>query len=288
MKILTFDIEDWFHILENTETNSVDQWRNFPSRIDVGVEKLLNFCDQHNIKATFFILGWIAEVAPDVVAEISRRGHEIGCHSYTHQLVYEQSSESFETDLLKALDLIEKAAGIRPNLYRAPGFSITESCTWAFDILAKNGITVDCSIFPAGRSHGGMPRFSISEPLILETSSAFKLKAFPMTYENLFGYKMPFSGGGYFRLLPYFLLNQFFKKSDYVMTYFHPRDFDHDQPEIPGLSSFRRFKTYVGISSALDKLNKIATENNFISIKDAITLIDWDHVPVMQLEDLAG
>jgi polysaccharide deacetylase family protein (PEP-CTERM system associated) len=288
MKILTFDVEDWFHILDNMETKGVDQWKNFPSRIDAGVERLLDFCDQSNIKATFFILGWIAESAPEIVAEISRRGHEVGCHSYTHQLVYQQSPENFQYDLLKALDLIEKAAGERPNSYRAPGFSITQSCIWAFDILAENGITVDCSVFPASRAHGGMPGFSIAEPFILRTSSGHILKSFPMTYYKLLELKLPFSGGGYFRLLPYALLNQLFKKSGYVMTYFHPRDFDLDQPEVPGLSSIRRFKSYVGIRTALNKLEKIAFTNNFISVHEAINLIDWDHAPEIKVADLIG
>ncbi len=246
MHIITFDIEDWFHVLDNPDTNNIEQWKAFPSRLESGVNKLLGFCDQAGVKATFFILGWVAERAPDVIAEIARRGHEIACHSYRHQLVYTQTAGEFERDLVTALERIEAATGIRPNAYRAPGFSITARSVWAFDILARNGIKIDGSIFPAPRAHGGLPSFPAGGPCLLETDNSRQLKIFPMSFGHVLGRRIVFSGGGYFRVLPYAALKRGFERASYVMTYFHPRDFDPEQPIVPGLSPIRRFKSYVG------------------------------------------
>ena len=159
MKILTFDLEDWFHILDNSETANPKNWENFETRVECITLKLLNFLDLHNVKATFFILGWIAEKFPKLVNDVASRGHEIACHSHHHQLVYQQSPEEFEADLIQATETIEQACGIRPYAYRAPGFSITDKTPWAWEILVRNGYKIDCSIFPASRAHGGLPNF---------------------------------------------------------------------------------------------------------------------------------
>lgn len=286
MHILTFDIEDWFHILDNPCTVDIEQWNSFPSRIESGVAQLLNLCDRIGVKATFFILGWVAETAPEIVAEIARRGHEIACHSYRHQLVYSQTPDDFERDLLMALDHIEAATGKRPTAYRAPGFSINAESTWAFDILARNGIEIDASVFPAPRAHGGLPGFPVGKPCLLELASGQQLKIFPMSYGMVLGRRLIFSGGGYFRLLPYSALKLGFNRSDYVMTYFHPRDFDPDQPIIPGLSWVRRFKSYVGLSTSLSRLERLAGKTDFICIDDAINKTDWAAVPKLALRDL--
>jgi polysaccharide deacetylase family protein (PEP-CTERM system associated) len=279
MHILTFDIEDWFHILDNPGTADIAQWINFPSRLESGVRRLLDLCDRNSVKATFFVLGWVAETAPDIVAEIASRGHEIACHSYRHQLVYTQTPEEFERDLTLALNRIEGVIGRRPTVYRAPGFSITSESTWAFEILARNGIEVDASVFPTGRAHGGLEGFPQGEPCILDTLSGKSLRMFPMSFSSVLGQRIVFSGGGYFRLLPYAALKVGFQTSEYLMTYFHPRDFDPDQPIVPGLSRTRRFKSYVGLSSALDKLERLMSITNFLSISDASSRIRWAEVP---------
>lgn len=286
MHILTFDIEEWFHILDNPDTSDIEQWNTFPSRLESGVLRLLDFCDKAGVQATFFILGWVAERAPDVIAEIARRGHEIACHSYRHQLVYKQSPAEFESDLIMALDRIEAATGIRPNSYRAPGFSITVQSAWAFDILARNGIEFDGSVFPAPRAHGGLPTFPAEEPCILQTDAGHDLKVFPMSYGTILGRRIVFSGGGYFRLLPHAALKLGFSRSDYVMTYFHPRDFDPDQPMVPGLGLARRFKSYVGLNGALNKLERLAARSSFVSVGTAASTVDWATVKRVSLSAL--
>jgi peptidoglycan-N-acetylglucosamine deacetylase len=286
MHILTFDIEEWFHILDNPKTSDIDQWRLLPSRLEGGVNQLLDFCDIAGVKATFFILGWVAEQAPDVMAEIARRGHEVGCHSYRHQLVYKQTPREFEHDLTQALERIQTATGIRPKAYRAPGFSITPKSAWAFDILARNGIEIDASVFPANRAHGGLPAFPAGKPCILETGNGNEIKIFPMSFGTILGRRIIFSGGGYFRLLPYRALKFGFSNSDYVMTYFHPRDFDPDQPVVPGLGPARLFKAYVGLDTALEKLQKLTSCFNFIPVGDAASKVNWlevERIPISKI-----
>lgn len=278
MHILSVDVEDWFHILDNPSTETELEWASFPARLEEGLMRILELFDRYDQRATFFVLGWIARKYPALVAEIAQRGHEIATHSDMHGLVYKQSPKDFEEDLKKSLDSIEKAIGLRPTAYRAPGFSITENSTWAFEILIRNGIEVDCSVFPAPRSHGGLPMFPSNGPCILRTAQGKFLRAFPMSFGHLFGRRFIFSGGGYFRLSPAPLLRHWFAKSDYVMTYFHPRDFDPDQPLVPGLSLNRRFKSYVGLRSALPKLQMLLENNNFITVSEAVERVRWEEV----------
>ena len=185
-----------------------------------------------------------------------------------------------------ALDHIESAAGVRPIAYRAPGFSITKQSAWAFEVLARNGIVIDASIFPSSRAHGGIEDFPCGKPCILNTISGRSLKLFPMSYVTVMGRRFIFSGGGYFRLLPYQLLQLGFKRSEYVMTYFHPRDFDPDQPIIPGLSPYRRFKSYVGLGTSLSRLKRIALSGRLTCIESAVEGIDWDAVPRFSSHEL--
>ena len=286
LHLLTFDIEDWFHVLDNPETQDIAQWETLPSRLSDGVNRILDLCDRIGTKATFFVLGWVAETAPEVVAEIARRGHEIACHSYRHQLAYTQTPEAFEEDLIRALDLIEAAAGVRPTAYRAPGFSVTLKSTWVFDVLARNGIEIDASVFPSSRAHGGLPGFPTGKPCLWETGARGPLKMFPMSFGSVFGRRVVFSGGGYFRLLPYPAIKLGFDRSDYVMTYFHPRDFDPNQPVIPGLGLVRKFKSYVGLGRSLARLERLAGQVNFMSIGDAVGAINWNAVPKLSSQAL--
>ncbi|MEL4415890.1 polysaccharide deacetylase family protein [Shewanella algae] len=277
MKILTFDIEDWFHILDNTSTKSVDGWNDFESRIDEGVDRILEMLDVKKLKASFFCLGWIAERYPQVVRKIFDCGHEIGSHSFSHQLVYEQSQEQFKEDLRKSVDILESIIGRKVISYRAPGFSITEKSMWAFEILMDCGIKIDSSVFPAKRAHGGLDSFGFSKPFIINCGG-LEIKEFPINTRTLFGKDYIYSGGGYFRILPKFYLKSAFANDDYIMTYFHPRDFDKQQPMVPNLSMARKFKSYVGINGAFDKLCTILDENDFVSLGNAVDHISWSDV----------
>ena len=282
MNILTFDIEDWFHILDNDATKTADNWKVYEVRIHKNVDRILSFLKDRNQKATFFCLGWVAEKYPEVVRKINNCGYEIGSHTHLHQLVYEQTPVSFKKDVEQSVKKLEDVTGNKVKYFRAPGFSITEKNPWAFEVLSELGIEVDSSIFPAGRAHGGFPSYGTAKPSLL-MFKGIQLKEFPINTVSVLGKEMVFSGGGYFRLFPYFLINYWSKKSDYVMTYFHPRDFDNNQPMIPGLSRFRKFKTYVGLNHAEKKFNKWLDNYDFTDIKTAVELIDWSNVKKVEI-----
>ena len=278
MKILTFDVEDWFHILDNEDTQSHDLWDKFPSRAEEGLERIFELLSNQNQKATFFILGWMAEKYPGLINKIDRCGHHIASHSYAHQLVYQQSQSAFKADLYRSKAVLEDLTGKAVTAYRAPGFSITDDTRWAFERLVELGFEIDCSIFPANRAHGGIPDFKLHAPCI---SNEFKspLKFFPLNSRVVSGIKVVYSGGGYFRIFPEWLLRKWFSEDEYVMTYFHPRDFDPDQPIVPGLGLIRRFKSYVGLDKALRKLEIVLAENEFLSLDEADARIDWSTAP---------
>ena len=151
------------------------------------------------------------------------------------------------------------------DAYRAPGFSIKESNLWAFDVMAEEGIKYDSSVFPAKRAHGGLPQFTTDQPCTVITKKGYEIIELPLNTTSLLGQKIVFSGGGYFRLLPEWYLNKLFLSQDYVMTYFHPRDFDAGQPLIPGLKLNRRFKSYYGINNAVKKLSNVLT-TDFLAV----------------------
>jgi peptidoglycan-N-acetylglucosamine deacetylase len=275
MNILTFDIEEWFHILDNDSTKSEKEWSNFEYRLDSNMDRIFEMLDRKDQKATFFVLGWVAREFPHIVKKIHELGFEIATHSDRHQLAYNQTRKEFATDLDCSIKSIENLTGVKVRTYRAPGFSIKEDNKWAFEELIKQGIEIDCSVFPAKRSHGGFERYGHSEPSVININDA-SIKELPINLFSIFGKKVIFSGGGYFRLLPYPLIKQMMSKSDYVMTYFHPRDFDKDQPMISDLSSVRRFKSYYGLGSALSKLERLIDDFEFIDIDEVDKRINWE------------
>ena len=282
MKILTFDIEDWFHILDNKETKFSSEWIKFDSRIRLGMDLIYDVLEKTEKSATFFVVGWMAEKYPEIIREISDRGFEIGSHTHLHQLAYEQDRKTFYNDVEKSIKTLEDCTGEKVSSFRAPGFSITKTNKWAFEILHELGVTKDSSVFPAGRAHGGLPSYRSALPSIIEYNG-IKLKEFPINTHTILGKPFIFSGGGYFRLLPYKIIENWTNQSNYVMTYFHPRDFDIHQPIVPGLSLPRRFKSYVGIKNCKSKLEKWLRSFDFIDLNQADQKINWNHVPKIKL-----
>lgn len=282
MNILTIDVEDWYHLLDNDYTKSFNEWKNFETRIQYGLDIIFSILDKYNQKATFFFLTWLAEKHKDLVHQILERGYEIGSQSHYHQLVYEQNPREFKEDLIRSIKTLEDVSGQRVKYYRAPGFSLTENNKWAFEILTQEGIEVDCSIFPAPRGHGGFPSYTSPVPSLIKYNG-IEIKELPINYTKLFGKPLIFSGGGYFRLFPYYLIKHWTKRSNYVMSYLHPRDVDPGQPMIKELPITRKFKSYVGLKNAEKKLEKWLTDFEFVDIGTAVKQIDWEKVPVVDL-----
>ena len=281
-RILTFDVEDWFHILDNASTQGEEEWKNYPTRIYENMDKIFDMLSNSNAKASFFVLGWIAEKHPEIVKEIASRGYEIGSHSSLHQLVYNQKPADFREDLKRSIHTLENLIGKKVTMYRAPGFSITEQNKWAFEELIRIGITIDSSIFPAKRGHGGYPSYGAAGPAILDLNGK-KLKEFPINTIKVAGKDLIFSGGGYFRLAPLPLIKKWTRSSDYVMTYFHPRDFDPNQPMIKDLPMSRKFKSYVGLKKCQKKLENWMDAFDFIDIAEADKKTNWSKIKTIKL-----
>lgn len=282
MNIMTFDIEEWFHLLDFDATRTEDKWEKYEVRIHENLERILRILDETDTKATFFVIGWIAKRYPEVVRRIAEK-YEIGSHTMTHQLVWQQSPQEFKQDVDSSIKLLQDITGKPVKYFRAPGYSIRESEAYAFETLAELGIEIDCSVFPATHAHGGMPQFPKASPAIIE-HNGIKMKELPISFAKVAGKNIIFSGGGYFRLLPYSLIKKLtIKKSDYNMAYIHPRDLDSGQPVIKGLPLTRRFKSYVGIKGAEAKLRKYLTDFNFVDITTANEQIDWKNVQVIKL-----
>lgn len=282
MNILTFDVEDWFHLLNNTSTKSEIDWLQYPSRIHKNMDRVFELLDTTGQKATFFCLGWIAQKYPEIVRKIDELGYEIGSHSHFHQLAYQQNRKEFTEDLHKSINCIEDLIGKKVKVYRTPGFSLKEENKWVFEVLVANGIEVDSSIFPAHRSHGGFENFGTDKPCWVEINGV-RIKEFPMNLASIMGKRFVFSGGGYFRLFPYSIIDKLMNRSTYVMTYFHPRDFDCEQPVIEELSLMRKFQSYYGLQFAEAKLQRLLLNHPFTDLQTATTNIDWANTPVISL-----
>jgi polysaccharide deacetylase family protein (PEP-CTERM system associated) len=280
--ILTFDVEEWFHILDIDELESHERWEHFEVRIFENTYRILELLDRHGLKATFFILGWAAKKYPELIRAIAEQGHQLGTHSLHHRLIYKTSPEVFQQDLRESIAILEDITGEKVKAYRAPGFSMTRETFWAFDILVEEGIEIDSSIFPATRGHGGIKDFIYDSPFRIDVGGHF-IKEFPLNIAKMAKLRIPFSGGGYFRILPFPVIGFFSRISDYLITYFHPRDFDPDQPVLEVLPLVRRWKSYTGLKGSFNRLDKYIKKFDFVDIASADRLIDWDKKPLMTL-----
>lgn len=282
MNILTFDVEEWFHLLDNDSTRSEAEWVRYPVRIYENMDRIFRILEDTDTKATFFIIGWIARTYPDLVRRIADK-YEIGSHTMNHQLVWQQDRATFKEDVSSSIKMLEDITGKPVKYFRSPGFSIRESEAWAFDVIKECGIEIDCSVFPAPHAHGGLPSYGKGVPSIIRHGSV-EIKEFPITTKELLGHHIIFSGGGYFRLFPYSLIKKWAKEnSEYMLSYIHPRDLDAGQPMIKELSAARKFKSYVGLKGAERKLRRMLTDFKFTDMSTAANEIDWSKVPVVTL-----
>ncbi len=264
---MSFDIEDWFHIVQvrGLEAEHWDDLTRQHTLVERYTDQILQTCADAGTHATFFVLGWIAERYPALVRRIADAGHELASHGHMHDRVGEIGRERFAKDLKKSIDAIGDASGVRVKGYRAPSFSIVPGCEWAFDELALAGIEWDSSLFPAPRGHGGYP--CPREPHLVTTPTGATIRELPMSVWQpvpAAPFRMGFSGGGYLRLLPYSQLRSAIaseaKQGRPTVVYLHPRDFAGDCPRWP-MPPHRRFKCYVGLASTQRKLERLLADN---------------------------
>lgn len=263
---LSFDIEDWFHISGIPKVERRWHWDDLSgSIVEDKTHLILNILDRHGVKATFFVLGWIAEKYPELVRNISAQGHEIGTHGYWHYRVNTLSKRMFRRYLKQSIKILEDTTGSRVKGYRAPSFSITPGCEWAFGIMKELGLAYDASLFPAQRGHGG---YDIEQgpQMLTEKKINHRFAELPMSMMSFGPVNVPFSGGGYLRFWPKKVLkfgfNQLEKMKLPGVVYLHPRDFAPDCCRV-SMPIHRRFKCYTGLNTTEGKLKMLLDNFEF-------------------------
>ncbi len=265
---LTIDVEEYFCYAYPGDTLSCQEWAELESRVVPHTLETLKILENHRIRATFFVLGWVVEREPHLLREIHDRGHEIGSHGYGHRLVYTQTPDEFRDDVRRSVDLIGDVIGEKPVGYRAPSFSITESCLWALDILADLGFVYDASIYPTRMRHSGAPRMR-TDPHRLDNG----MWEFPAATVKLAGMELPFGGGGYLRLYPFLVTrwatHRINSSGRPALIYLHPWELDPHPPVAPR-SRFRRFQHTVGLAKTRSRLLHLCAEFEFAAIGDVL------------------
>lgn len=261
---LTIDVEDYFQVNAFARIIRREDWDDHPLRVSGNTGRILEILDEYQVRATFFIMGWIAAKEPDLVREIARRGHDIGCHSYWHRNIFDLTAEEFRQDTLQAKTLLEDLAGKPVTAYRAPSYSITKKSLWALDILHELGFTLDSSIFPIRHDTYGIPdaprfRYNLPQPGLVEA---------PLSTALFFGRKVPVSGGGYFRLLPYWFTRMALRRINRqdgqpFVFYLHPWEIDPDQPRFAHASALSRFRHYNNLGRTEGRLRRLLGDFEF-------------------------
>ncbi len=286
LNALTVDVEDYFQVNAFAKVVRQDDWGSYPLRVGDNTLRVLDLFDEFNVKATFFILGWVAESLPRVTQEIHRRGHEIACHGYGHQLIFEIGQDAFRQDIRRSKTILEDQCGEAVQGYRAPSYSITKQSLWALDILVEEGFSYDSSIFPVLHDTYGIPDAPRFPHVITRPSGT--IREFPLTTLPLrWGdreYRLPIAGGGYLRLLPAELIRRGIAKINRMenqpaVLYFHPWEIDPGQPRIKaGLKS--SFRHYLNLRHTEAKLRHLMRNVKFGTMEkllssSALPSVNW-------------
>jgi polysaccharide deacetylase family protein (PEP-CTERM system associated) len=265
--IITVDVEEWFHGHNYLDHVPPGQWDQQESRVEQGTRLCLDLLDRHGVKATFFVLGWTAERHRDLVGRILDRGHEIGCHSYSHPVIFEMTREEFRADCERAMEVLTACGADNVRGFRAPSFSITPGVHDYLQVLQEVGFTYDSSLFPVRHPRYGQPA-SPRKPFRLGDDPD-SLIEIPMPTWRCLGQNVPFSGGGYLRLLPwpaFSLLRDLARRQGVpCITYLHPWELDDFKPRV-GLDTATAVRSTGGQDTMPRKLEKILSSGSFMTM----------------------
>lgn len=257
---LTIDVEDYFQVSAFAPYIARSEWDSRECRVERNMQLILDLLDRHNVKATFFTLGWIAERYPHLVREMAHRGHEVASHGYGHLRASDQNPAEFLEDIRSAKQILEDLSGHAVQGYRAPSFSIGIGNQWAFDTLLEAGYRYSSSIYPIKHDHYGMP----DAPRFMHDVRP-GLVEIPPTTIRAFDRNWPASGGGYFRLMPYALSRHLIRKVNEencapAIFYFHPWEVDPAQPRVAGVGAKARFRHYLNLGRMESRLDQLLSD----------------------------
>lgn len=274
--VLTIDVEDYFHVSGFEELAPRREWDQFECRVEANTYRLLELLADCDVRATFFVLGWVADRYPKLVRGIHDQGHEIASHSYWHRLIYTMTPDEFRGDLRQSRDVLEDVIGEPITAFRAPSFSIVERSRWALEILAEEGFQVDSSVFPIHHDRYGIPD---AQPRLhqIETAAG-DLWEFPPSVVRLARTNIPVSGGGYFRLFPYRWTAHWLRRINAAgqpfIFYLHPWEIDPQQPRMHAASRLSKFRHYVNLATNEQKLTRLLSEFRFTPLRDVISQME--------------
>ena len=255
---LTVDVEDYFHVSALAPHIPRSDWARLPCRVERNTERILETLEEGGARATFFVLGWVAERYPALVRRIVDGGHELASHGYGHQRVCDLSEKEFRDDARRARELLEQTGGVPVHGYRAPSFSIGKLTPWAHRVLRDTGHRYSSSLYPVRHDHYGDPL----APRFPHAADAAGVTELPMTTVRLFGRNWPAAGGGYFRLLPYQLSRRCLQRVNAAdnrpcIFYLHPWEIDPHQPRQRGLPVKTRLRHYLNLRRTEPRLRRL-------------------------------
>ena len=273
MNALTVDLEDWYHVCGAGKLDDSARWSQYESRVVRNTERILSLLRRHRVRATFFVLGYIAEREPSLVRAVAAEGHEIATHGHFHRRVFDMSPEEFREDLERSLGAIAAASGNTVVGYRAPEWSLRPHTMWALSILRKSGILYDSSMVPLTRmGDASFPR----KPCTIRTEEG-DLREFPLTTVRCFGENLPFTGGLPLRVTPYFYIlsriRRMNRKGEPALVYIHPWEFDDEQPRIE-LPRSRKFMHYFNLPSTPRKFAGLLANLPFAPLREVLGVRD--------------
>lgn len=269
--LLSVDVEDWFQVDNLKQAITRESWDGNVSRVERNVDIILELLDKNNSTATFFILGWIAERFPQVVKKIHQQSHEVACHGYNHELVYSLSPENFRQDVIRTKNILEDTIGERIIGYRAPNFSITD---WAIDVLISLGFKYDSSLFLtfAHNRYGKLKNYKVSSNSVFELKEGFYQVM--LSNNEYAGIKLPWSGGFYFRFIPYRIfksgIDKILKDKGIYIFYIHPWEFDPKQPRVANINLQYKFRHYTNLKKTESKFIRLLHDYKFFPIRTVI------------------
>jgi polysaccharide deacetylase family protein (PEP-CTERM system associated) len=271
----SIDVEDYFQVAALAPVVPRDSWSTWEYRAERNTEVILNLLAERGTRGTFFILGWCAERSPALVKRIAAAGHEIACHGFSHQLIYSQTEAVFREETRRSKHFLEDTIGTAVTGYRAASFSITSQSLWALDVLIDCGFEYDSSVFPIRHDRYGIPG-AARDPGVITAPSGRTLVEFPMSAASFFGVRVPVSGGGYFRLLPYAVtrsgLKQINEQTGQPFTfYLHPWEVDPGQPRLKA-SALSRFRHYNNLHKTEPRLRKLLGDFAFSTMRDVLEM----------------